>query len=100
MKQKRMIRRVFAGFLAAIMVFMNVDAGCILALADEIQNNQNLVDISSNMPTGYRDMQLVPISEQNFEGEIFDCSDIVESQSYSLAYNSEWDKFSTNFYSP
>ena len=98
MKQKRMIRRVFAGFLAAIMVFMNVDAGCISALADEIQNNQNLVDISSNMPTGYRDMQLVPISEQSFEGEIFDCSDIVESQSYSLAYNSEWDKFSTNFY--
>ena len=41
MKQKRMIRRVFAGFLAAIMVFMNADAGCISALADEIQNNQN-----------------------------------------------------------
>lgn len=98
MKFMKNWKRIIAGFMAAAMVFLSIDRGCITALAAEIQEqNDNQVMIEA-MPTGYIPLEGVSIDIDDFSGEIYDYQELANRQAYSAVYNNEWDKYSTNYF--
>lgn len=96
MKFSKNWKRIIAGFMAAAMVFLSIDGGCLTALAAEIQelNNEKYVE----RPTGYHSLEMIIVNENVFDGEVYHYEELAEVQAYSTEYNNEWDKFATYFY--
>ena len=96
MMLKKNWKRIFAGIMAAIMVFLSVDAGCMTALAAEIQELNNREDL--NRPTGYLALEQSFIDSSEIEGEIYSYEELAAIQIYSDEQESEWYKYSNYFY--
>lgn len=96
MKLSKNWKRIFAGMMAAIMVFLSVDAGCLTALAAEIQelNNGNNIE----RPTGYLALEQILVDENLLDGEIYSYEELAEIQTYTDSETSEWYKYSNYFY--
>lgn len=89
MKLTKNWKRIFAGFMAGIMLFLSVDAGSMAAFA---------VEKEENLLTGRVPVELIPVDMDSIEGDVYDYKELAELQTFSLVYNNEWDKYSTNLY--
>ena len=89
MKLTKNWKRIFAGFMAGIMLFLSVDTGAMAAFA---------VEKEENLLTGRVPVELISVDMDSIEGDIYDYKELAELQTFSLVYNNEWDKYSTNFY--
>ena len=97
MKLAKNWKRIFAGMMAAIMVFLSIDAGCMTALAAEIQTNGNTEEMSLNMPTGgLLPLEVIEVSEDEV-GEVLDYEVLASMKSYGVEDN-EWFQYSTRYY--
>ena len=94
MKLSKNWKRIFAGMMAAIMVFLSVDAGCLTALAAEIQKIGNESTNNRIYPTGGL------LSLKGVEGS---ASDLNAHEIFKPKYNNgenseetyDWSKHST-----
>ncbi len=98
MKFMKNWKRILAGFMAATMVLLSVDGSCITALAAEIQKQSNEQGIDVGLPTGYLEMQSVAIDIDDYTGEIYDYHELANVGYFSEIYDSEWNKYSTNYF--
>lgn len=98
MKIMKKCKRIFAGLMAATMVFLSVDGGCITALATEIQKQSNEHAINIKSPTGYHKMESIAIDINDYTGEIYDYRELANVNYFSEIYESEWNKYSTNYF--
>lgn len=98
MKLMKNWKRIIAGFMAAAMVFLSIDSGCITALAAEIQERNNEQEITVDLPTGYVPINSIAIDIEDYTGEIYDYQELANLQPYSAVYYDEWDKYSTNYF--
>ena len=92
--KKGMLKRILAGVMTFALVFMSVDAGCVTALAADLEN-----PLVIHHNTGRADVEMVSVS--------IDVLDKVENSDYikldgtnygSNYYDNEWEKYSTYYY--
>lgn len=98
MKYMKIYNRILAGLMAAAMVFLSVDAGCLNALAAELQNQSDEQKIEIELPTGYIKMDGIAIDIVDYDGEIYDYRELENVSVYSEVYINEWNKYSTNYF--
>lgn len=94
MKLMKNWKRIIAGFMAAAMVFLSIDSGCITALAAEIQERNNEQEIIMDFPTG----GILPIygmesslDEVNLTDSDIKLNDVQTDSNASY----DWNKYST-----
>lgn len=96
MKLSKNWKRIIAGFMAFTLVFLSVDAGCVSALAAEIQEWNNEKEIMESFPTGGL-MQIkgmeVSLDEQNRANADVKLSALQLSEEDTY----DWEKFSTKY---
>ena len=102
MKLTKNWKRILAGFMAGIMLFLSVDAGSMAAFAAEIQEQNNEkhtkeIEVPQLM-TGLLPLELEEMQGEECAEEVYDYRELVELQTYSMVYNNEWDKYSTKYY--
>lgn len=89
MKLMKNWKRIFAGMMACIMLFMSLDMGAVTAGAMEKEEN---------VFRGNKPVEIVSLDKEDIEGEIYGFEELAQSQTFSAICNGEWDKYATYFY--
>ena len=89
MKLGKNWKRIFAGIMACIMLFLSVDVGMIPVFATEKEENSF---------TGRVPIELISVDMDSVESDVHDYKELAQLQTFSMVYKNEWDKYSTNFY--
>ena len=92
MKMKEAWKRITALGVACFMVLTSVDAGALTTLAADIQVQKSVKSEDREFPTGLKEIQWVERTESGDEIGIWD------EKKLSVGYNSDWDRYSTNYY--
>ena len=90
--RKGLLKRILAGFMVFALIFMSVDAGCITAMAADLQEKQ----VKTNFQNGYKKSEAFSIELE----EIKDNGDYnkVEHIYNSAYYDDEWEKYSSYYF--
>lgn len=92
--KKGMLKRILAGVMTFALVFMSVDAGCVTALAADLENPEDVVQFNK----GLLPMKLVPATGAAEGTQSVENKGYVEKNYESAYYNNEWDKYSSYYF--
>ncbi len=96
MKATKIWNRIMAGIMTCFLLFLSVDAGCLTALAADIQTFRQKEILE--FPTG-----LIPLEGRAIQSEdgivvVSDEPKLSNGEDASSESNSQWDKYATKYY--